>query len=141
MKASLTDDWFYIAAVLITGGKLPYGSFTAELYLPSSARHFMLPTLNEERYDHTVSEDGLICGGNGWVESVHQYLSNDTFVSNKHFEGSCDLLSKQCDRSSSGKPNPFEPLFKFVQLEPKILFLFGIELTEKNSSGSMLYNL
>ena len=37
----------------------------------------MLATLNEVRYDHTVSEDGLICGGNGWVE----YLSNDTFVS------------------------------------------------------------
>ena len=61
----LMNNWFYIAAVLITGGKLPYGSFTAELYLPSSARHMMLTTLTEERYDHTVSDDGRLCGGNG----------------------------------------------------------------------------
>ena len=61
----INDNWFYIAAVLITGGKLPYGSFTAELYLPSSARHMMLTTLTEERYDHTVSDDGRLCGGNG----------------------------------------------------------------------------
>ena len=81
----INDNWFFIAAVLITGGKLPYGSFTAELYLPSSARHMMLATLNEERYDHTVSEDGLICGGNGWVESVHKYLSKMIPLFQKNF--------------------------------------------------------
>ena len=54
----------FIAAVLITGG-----DDTAELYLPSSARHMPLTRLPEWRSQHSVSESGLLCGGQ-WTEQT-----------------------------------------------------------------------
>ena len=47
--------------VLITGGYPNYN--TAELYLPSSGTWCTLPSLPDKRFGHTVSEDGLLCGG------------------------------------------------------------------------------
>ena len=52
----------YIAGVLITGSySSPHN--TAELYVPSTGASCTLPSLPDERWDHTVTEDGLLCGG------------------------------------------------------------------------------
>ena len=53
----------YIAGVLITGGESSAALNTAELYVPSTGVSCTLPSLPDNRYDHTVSEGGLICGG------------------------------------------------------------------------------
>ena len=56
---------YYTAGFLITGGQLEPGGWahTAELYVPSSGESCTLPSLPDNRYDHTVSEGGLLCGG------------------------------------------------------------------------------
>ena len=60
----------FIAAVLITGDD------TAELYLPSSARHLPLTRLPEWRVEHSVSNGGLLCGGEGtWRSTCRQWTS------------------------------------------------------------------
>lgn len=61
----------FIAAVLITGGDPPFN--TAELYLPSSARHMPLTSLHEMRVAHTVSEGGLLCGGTFTEQTCRQW--------------------------------------------------------------------
>ena len=58
----------FIAAVLITGG-----DDTAELYLPSSARHMPLTILPESRFQHSVSESGLVCGGQWTAQTCRQW--------------------------------------------------------------------
>ena len=56
-----------IAGVLITGG---FGtSDTAELYVPLSGASCTLPSLPDIRAYHTVSEGGLICGGDATQDS------------------------------------------------------------------------
>ena len=62
-QSNLTNILYYIAGVLITGGD-PYSSRnTAELYVPSTGASCTLPSLPDDRYAHTVSEGGLLCGG------------------------------------------------------------------------------
>ena len=59
---------YYIAGVLITGGDAFSAALkSAELYVPSTGASCTLPSLPDDRYDHTVShtisEGGLLCGG------------------------------------------------------------------------------
>ena len=51
----------YIAGLLITGGVPVYD--TAELYIPSTGASCTLPSLPDDRWHHTVTEGGLLCGG------------------------------------------------------------------------------
>ena len=73
---------YYIAGVLITGGKpdTPEPT-TAELYLPSTGETCTLPSIpgypGYNWWDHTVSADGLICGGQ-WYDSSCLLWSPDT---------------------------------------------------------------
>ena len=68
---------FYIAVVLITGSDTGSGRNTAELYLPPSGTSCPLPKLPDDRHGHTVSEDGLLCGGEFTNDSCLQW-SPDT---------------------------------------------------------------
>ena len=58
---------YYIAGVLITGGDA--AGNTAELYVPSSGASCTLPSLPDNKYYHTVTEGGLLCGGSGTEDS------------------------------------------------------------------------
>ena len=52
---------YHNAGVLITGGGGT--EYQAELYVPSTGESCTLPLLPDWRLDHTVSKDGLLCGG------------------------------------------------------------------------------
>ena len=60
-------QFIHIPGVLITGGSRyqdrVFGMHSTELYLPSSNTSCSLPSLPEDRTKHTVSKDGLLCGG------------------------------------------------------------------------------
>ena len=78
---------YYIAAVLITGGKpdTPYPYSTAELYLPSTGVSCTLPSIpgypegGYNWWDHTVTRGGLICGGQ-WYDRSCLLWSPDTGI-------------------------------------------------------------
>ena len=57
----------YFAGVLITGGDS--GGNTTELYLPFSGVSCTLPSLPDSRAFHTVTEGGLLCGGEVTIDS------------------------------------------------------------------------
>ena len=64
---------YYDAGVLITGGDSYTAWNTAELYLPSVGATCSLPSLPDYRVEHTVSEDGLLCGGHYTQDSCLQW--------------------------------------------------------------------
>ena len=58
LKASLNKQYTYTSdAVLITAG------YVAEMYHPSSGTTCMLPTMQDDRYDHSLEGSGFMCGG------------------------------------------------------------------------------
>ena len=56
----MNSVFFNIAGVLITGGG---NTAKTELYVPSSNLSCPLPSLPVKRAQHTVSKDGMLCGG------------------------------------------------------------------------------
>ena len=69
--ANAKNNLYYIAGVLITGC-YPADN-TAELYVPSTGASCTLPSLPDNRYHHTVTEGGLLCGGRDTSDSCIQW--------------------------------------------------------------------
>ena len=70
LKASLNKQNAYTSdAVLITAG------YVAEMYHPSSGTTCMLPTMQDDRYDHSLEGSALMCGGYYTSESCVQWSS------------------------------------------------------------------
>ena len=70
LKASLNKQNAYTSdAVLITAG------YVAEMYHPSSGTTCMLPTMQDDRYDHSLEGSALMCGGYYTSASCVQWSS------------------------------------------------------------------
>jgi len=71
-QSSQVHDAADDSGVLITGG---FNSVSAELYVPSSGASCTLPSLPDDRWHHTVTEGGLLCGGGytGTLDSCLQW--------------------------------------------------------------------
>ena len=93
------------AGVLITGGYNSGGALnTAEIYLPSSGASCILPQLPQlysPRFDHTVEQTGLLCGGSLTTDTCLQWSSETST-----WEPSLTLNTGSRTRHVSWTPGP-----------------------------------
>merc|ERR1711874_279780 len=86
-------------ALLITGGR--YGFYSAEVFIPSTGQHCVLPNIpGEDRYGHT-SEKLSVCGGGGYTSTRTSCLT----LTNGTWETSKILQEERYYHSSWASPS------------------------------------